>query len=143
VTGWFLFYRLGLAVSSFGILVGSIVREWDRETAFSDRGYLQFWPIYLTNLAFLGLTAHLFLSTAVLIQRLLERPVKMNWLLRISWLSYNTVTSLGLGLTIAFWAFGGGPSKRFKIIQNVQILTAILTVTFRSRESADYYKTWR
>jgi hypothetical protein len=131
-----------LAAWSFGVLIMSLAQDPFvlGNTSYlkrTNRGYLEFWPIYLTNLGFLGLTVHLILSAAIVIERLIDQrdgkspavqvrlprmmrlqlagfdEARMTSLIRISWPLGNVITVIALinTCTYYYWFFFYNPGK--------------------------------
>jgi len=99
ISGWFITYRLLLALLFICILLSSILTEdWI------------LWYIYLTNIGYIGLTLHFIISAAVVIQHLLndsygirndERSLTL--LTKISWVFYNLANPIAIAITATFW----------------------------------------
>jgi len=96
ISGWFILYRVLLALLFICILLSSILTEdWN------------LWWIFLTDWSFIGLTIHFIISAAVVIEQLLnEYHGTRNdgtLLTKMSWVSYNLATPMSIGISIMFW----------------------------------------
>jgi len=98
ISGWFILYRLLLALLFICVILSSVlIDNWT------------LWPIFLTNLGYIGLTVHLVISAAVVIEQLLNQcygnsnSVRLTLLTRISWVFYNVTNTVTIVITAVFW----------------------------------------
>lgn len=124
ISGWFILYRLLLALLFICVILSS--------TLIDDWGL---WPIYLTNLGYITLTIHLIISAAVVIEHLLNQCYgnfnggRLTHLTRISWCLYNVSNMVSIVITAVFWTAlyePGNPLTRYDIL--FHILNSIVVV---------------